>query len=125
MPSEGVYLMSPVLSFAAALRMALIGALFLGSPAPRWTTASPLSFRRAASSFSFSVGDSAIEPASLLTLMKVSTSNLQMRSIDCYGPLRRKMLQPWESVTFLLPVGGKNRGTNVRGNCDEFKHRKA
>ena len=63
-PSAGVYLTSPVFSFDAAARIAAIGALFFGSPAPRWTTASPFSRRSRACSFRRSVGDSAMDFAS-------------------------------------------------------------
>ena len=50
--------------------MAVIGVLFFGSPIPRWITASPRSRSRRASSFSLSVGDSAIERASWLKLIR-------------------------------------------------------
>ena len=63
-PSVGEYLMSPVTSFDAVLRMAFSGALFLGSPIPRWMTGSPRSRSNRASSLSRSVGDSTIDRAS-------------------------------------------------------------
>src|SRR4030042_3217857 len=69
-PSVGVYLMSPPLSCEAALKMAVIGARFLGSPIPRLITSSPRSCRMRASSLSLSVGDSAIDRASRLRLMR-------------------------------------------------------
>ena len=47
----------------AELKIALIGALFFGSPIPRCITGSPRSRSSWASSFSLSVGDSAIELA--------------------------------------------------------------
>jgi len=68
-PSDGQYFTSPWLSFAAELRMAGMGVLFLGSPMPRWMTGSPRSRSSRASSFSRSVGDSTMELASSLTLM--------------------------------------------------------
>jgi hypothetical protein len=49
--------------------MASMGALFLGSPPPRWMTGSPLSRSRAAVSFSFNVGDSQMDLASWLKLI--------------------------------------------------------
>src|SRR4030042_770284 len=69
-PSVGVYLTSPPLSLEAALRMAVIGARFFGSPMPRLITSSPRSRRIRASSLSLSVGDSAIDRASRLRLMR-------------------------------------------------------
>src|ERR1022692_172596 len=60
-PSAGVYLTSPVCRRDEQLTMASMGALFLGSPPPRWMTGSPLSLSRAAVSFSFSVGDSQMD----------------------------------------------------------------
>src|ERR1035441_2345880 len=71
-PSAGVYFTSPVLSREEQLTMASMGALFLGSPPPRWITGSPFSRSMAAVSFSFRVGDSDMDLASWLKLMGVS-----------------------------------------------------
>jgi hypothetical protein len=69
MPSDGAYLISPPDSRAAEARIAVIGALFFGSPMPRWMTDSPFSRRILASSFRRRVGDSTMELASLLRIM--------------------------------------------------------
>ena len=65
-PSVEEYLTSPWFSTAAAPAMAASGVLFLGSPMPRWITASPFARRMRASSFSLRVGDSAMDEASWL-----------------------------------------------------------
>lgn len=65
--------MSPVFSRAAALSRAAMGALFFGSPIPKWMTASPRSLSRAAASFSFKVGDSAMDRTSVLMLISRSS----------------------------------------------------
>jgi hypothetical protein len=61
--------MSPVLNFAAELKMAVMGALFLGSPIPRWITGWPFSLKSRASSLSLKVGESTIDLASWLMLI--------------------------------------------------------
>jgi hypothetical protein len=53
--------------------MASMGALFLGSPPPRWMTGSPFSFSNAAVSFNFRVGDSQIDLAIWLKLIELSS----------------------------------------------------
>ncbi|MFA5788243.1 MAG: hypothetical protein WDA71_14865 [Actinomycetota bacterium] len=57
------------MSLEAALRMAAKGALFFGSPMPRWITGSPLSRRRRASSLSLRVEDWGMDRASWLIFM--------------------------------------------------------
>ena len=83
MPSVGEYLMSPALSLAAALIKAGNGVLFFGSPIPRWMTASPRSRSSRASSFIFSVGDSAIDRASVLMLIDRSCEGMVCRCRFC------------------------------------------
>jgi hypothetical protein len=56
--------------------MAVIGALFFGSPIPRWITGSPRSFRMRASSFNLRVGDSTIDRASWLIVIEGMISYL-------------------------------------------------
>src|SRR3990172_6702345 len=87
-PSVGVYLTSPPLSLAAEDRMAWMGALFLGSPIPRWITASPRSRSRRASSLRRMVGDSAIERASLLMVMKPSLGRASRAAREKIGSRR-------------------------------------
>jgi len=70
-PSVGEYLMSPVFNLADEFKIALIGALFFGSPMPRWITGSPRWRRSSASSFSRRVGDSAIEAAKELIVKEI------------------------------------------------------
>src|ERR1017187_5839752 len=82
-PSAGVYFTSPVCSREEQLTMASMGALFLGSPPPRWITGSPFSRSMAAVSFSFRVGDSDMDLASWLKLMDVSQTSLDTRIPGC------------------------------------------
>src|ERR1035441_8501230 len=82
-PSAGVYFTSPVWSREEQLTIASMGALFLGSPPPRWITGSPFSRSMAAVSFSFRVGDSDMDLASWLKLMGVSQPSLDTRIPGC------------------------------------------
>src|SRR5581483_1393055 len=80
-PSVGTYLTSPVCNLAAELRIAVIGALFLGSPIPRWMTGSPLSLSRWASSLSLSVAESLMVLANwLMDIDGLASYTLSMRS---------------------------------------------
>ena len=76
-PSGGVYLTSPEVSLAAELRMAVIGALFFGSPMLILMTGSPRSLKILASSLSASVGDSAIVRANWLIDMGTFISKMR------------------------------------------------
>ena len=76
-PSVGVYLISPVFYLAAELRIAVLGALFFGSPTPRWMTGSPFERNNRASSFSFRVGEVAIDRASWLMLIGLFFSSVK------------------------------------------------
>ena len=62
-PSGGVYFTSPEVSFAAELRMAVIGALFFGSQIPILMTGSPFSRSNRAFSLSAKVGEAEIARA--------------------------------------------------------------
>jgi hypothetical protein len=89
-PSAGVYFTSPVWSREEQLTMASMGALFLGSPPPRWMTGSPLSRSMAAVSFSLRVGDSLMDLASWLKLMGVS--------LPFFGYTDSRMAQAWDPI---------------------------
>src|SRR3972149_5994727 len=99
MPSVGEYLISPALSLAAGLNIAGNGVLFLGSPIPKWITASPRSRRMRASSFIFSVGDSAIDFANVLMLIRFSFRGMWGGGVSTEG-LTRLQLGADDSIDY-------------------------
>src|ERR1019366_6372046 len=103
-PSAGVYFTSPVWSREEQLTMASMGALFLGSPPPRWITGSPFSRSMAAVSFSLRVGDSDMDLASWLKLMRVSQPSLDTRIPGCATGLGIRSTTVYKKFT-----GGKQR----------------
>ena len=101
MPSVGVYLTSPLLNLAAELNIAVIGALFLGSPIPRWMTGWPRSRNSRASSLSLNVGESTIDLASWLILMRfhVSPTNVDRNALESVSRIKSCV-----NVTFILNI---------------------
>src|SRR4030042_589566 len=102
-PSTGVYLTSPSFSLAAALKMALMGVLFFGSPIPRWMTGSPFSRRMRASSFSASVGEAWIARASWLSVMDAWTSTAKSQRRRGSDAARTPIIAPCRGPPSPLP----------------------
>ena len=71
-PSVGTYFTLPLVRRAAELTIAASGALFFGSPPPRWITGWPCAASSAARSFRASVADSRMERARWLTAITAS-----------------------------------------------------
>src|ERR1035441_6275202 len=121
-PSAGVYFTSPVWSREEQLTIASMGALFLGSPPPRWITGSPFSRSMAAVSFSFRVGDSDMDLASWLKLMGVSQPSLDTRIPGCATGLGIRSTTVYK-ISWAKILGG-SAGVNQRpDDCQPNAHR--